>query len=277
MVRPDLQRMGIGSLLVDSIRRHMKGRCALAFCFPNTKSTGTTIKKGPQYLGETPLFWRLEDASSLCRGLGWARPPLLFTAVANAVMRAFYRLLAAPSLLEGRYGHERERGFGEAGKRHAGHRRDDCGIYVRRDEAFLRWRFDANPETDYTVMSLAPRRRRDDTAGYIVLAVREYGGFRIGFIVDILVYHLALRPARYLIAQAARWFEEQRVETISCMMTGKNAYTGALKSLGFIRVPNRFMPRDLNLSFRVFDPEIDRDFATDPDNWILTWADTDLI
>jgi GNAT superfamily N-acetyltransferase len=276
MVHPDRQRMGIGGLLIDAMRQHIGGRVALGISFPNTKSTGPTIKKGPHYLGEAPLYWRLEGVSPLLRGLGRARVPLFLVACANAAMRAFYRLIAMPALLERSYGHAVERAFGEREIRQAEYLREECGIYFIRDETFLCWRFDRHPEIDYTIIFLEPKGRVDATAGYIVLAVKEYQGYRIGFIVDILVHPLALRPARYLLCQATGWFKAQRVETISCMMTGINPYTRALRSLGFMRVPNRFMPRDLNLSFRVFDPDIDHDYAADPDNWILTWADTDL-
>ncbi len=61
------------------------------------------------------------------------------------------------------------------------------------------------------------------------------------------------------------------------MMTGRNAYTGALQGLGFFRVPRRFMSRELNMSIMVFDPDLDFEYATDPDNWVLTWADIDLM
>jgi GNAT superfamily N-acetyltransferase len=277
MVHPERQRMGIGGLLIDALRENMKGRIALVISFPNPKSTVPTIRKGPHYLGEAPLYWRLEDVSSLSKVLGWAHMPRPLAACANTAIRAFYRLIALPTWLERRYGHEERRSFeeGEAGQ--AGYRRQECGIYLVRDEAFLRWRFDAHPEMEYTILFLKGRGRTDTPTGYAVLTVLEYQGFRIGFIVDILVDPPAISPARYILSQAARWFKAQKVEAISCMMTGKNAYTSALVSLGFYRVPNRFMPRDLNLSFRVFDPDIDYDYATDPGNWIITWADTDLV
>jgi GNAT superfamily N-acetyltransferase len=277
MIHPERQRMGLGLFLIESLRQHIKDHISLAISFPNDKSTGPTIKKGPHYLGEAPLYWRLEDISSLFKGLGWKDVPAFLVAGANTVMRAFYRLISMPALLERRYEHVERRGFEEGVRSRADYARDGCGIYFKRDQAFLRWRFDRHPEMDYTVMFLEPGGRENNPKGYIVLAVMEYEGFRIGFIVDILVHPLSLRPARYLIAQAARWFHAHGVDTISCMMAGKNSYTGALQSLGFFRVPNRFMPRELNLSFRVLDPDLDYDYAADPLNWILTWADTDLV
>ncbi|MEW6554259.1 MAG: GNAT family N-acetyltransferase [Actinomycetota bacterium] len=276
MIHPDRQRMGIGLFLIESMRQHMKGRISLVTSFPNDKSTGPTIKKSPHYLGEAPLYWRLEDISSLFKGMGWTAVPARAAAAANVLLRAAYRLIAMPSLRDRRYGHVERRGF-EDGLSKDGYPRDGCGIHFKRDEAFLRWRFDRHPEMDYTVIFLDPKVGGDTKAGYIVLTVMGYEGFRIGFIVDILVHPLSLRPARYLVAQAARWFEARGVETISCMMTGRNAYSRALRSLGFFMVSNRFMPRDLNLSFRVLDPDLDFDHATDPMNWVLTWADTDLV
>jgi GNAT superfamily N-acetyltransferase len=277
MVRPDMQGKGIGGLLIDAVRERARGRFVLAYAFPNTRSTKITRAKRPQFLGEAPIYWRLEDLGALLRGLGRTGVPPTLVACANAVMRAVYHLAALPDLRGKRYLHREDKLFeGNLGKQ-AHYRRERCDIYVIRDEPFLRWRFDRHPEMEYSVLFISHKEDGGDPMGYVVLAVRDYQGFRIGFIVDILVQPPGLRPVRYILAQATAWFRGRGVETISCLMTGRNPYTTALRSLGFVRVPHRFMPRDLNLTIRTFDPDIDKDHATDPDNWILTWADTDLV
>ncbi len=176
MVHPDRQRMGIGLFLIDEMRRHMKDRFSLPTGFPNPKSTGPTIKKGPHYLGEAPLYWRLEDIQALFRWLGWKPLPSFLARCANAVMRAFYRLAAMTAPVGKRYGHEEARGFAAVITKGEEYQRDGCGLYFKRDADFLRWRFDRHPEMDYTILFLSPRERSDGTAGYIVLAVAEYGG-----------------------------------------------------------------------------------------------------
>lgn len=99
----------------------------------------------------------------------------------------------------------------------------------------------------------------------------------MGFIVDLLADPPRSRTIRYLLSRALKWFREQEVEAVTCMMSERNAYTRALKSLGFVKVPNRFLPRTLNISLRVYDPGLDRDYVCNLDNWIITWADTDLV
>jgi hypothetical protein len=130
---------------------------------------------------------------------------------------------------------------------------------------------------EYVILFLHERKGGEDPVGYAVLAIKEIEGSVIGFIVDVLVYPPVFRPARYLLSRAVQWLRAQEPDFISCLMTGKNAYTRALLSLGFMPVPHRLLPRNLGLSFFIYDPDIDRSYATDPDNWIITWADTDLV
>jgi hypothetical protein len=146
-----------------------------------------------------------------------------------------------------------------------------------RDESFLSWRFDRRPDAEYETLLLVEKDGRRKLLGYIVLAVREFFGFNIGFIMDVMVKPLAFGPARFLLSQAMRWFKKERVEAVSCIAMGSNTYTRALSSLGFIRIPQRFLPGDLHMVVRVHDPDIDHDYVSDPSNWFLAWADTDLV
>ncbi|MGQ9702966.1 MAG: GNAT family N-acetyltransferase [Actinomycetota bacterium] len=276
MVHPDFQRKGIGGLLIDASRKHLAERCSLHISFPNPNSTSITRKKRPHFMDEAPIYWRLADVGSLFKAAGLRSCPPFFLRWANAMLRSAYRLLELPTLLD--RGLECEVGtrFAELLPESPSFRRQGCGIYFKRDAAFLRWRFDENPERDYTLLFLGPRGGARGQEGYAVLAVMEYQGFSMGFIVDLLADPPRSRTIRYVLSRALKWFREQEVEAVTCMMSGRNAYTRALKSLGFVKVPNRFLPRALNISLCVYDPGLDRDYVCNLDNWIITWADTDL-
>lgn len=277
MVRPDLQRKGIGSLLIDECRKHLAERCSLHVSFPNPNSTPITRKKGPHFMEEAPIYWRVVDAGSLFRALGWKSFPRFLIPWANALLHACYRILELPAFLDRGLDHEAASGFAELLPQDADFRRWGCGIYFKRDAAFLRWRFDQNPEREYTVLFLKPAGGTGKETGYAALAVMEYQGFRLGFVVDLLADPPRSGTIRYLLSRAVEWFRTQEVEAVTCLMTGNNAYTRALKSLGFVRVPNRFLPRTLNMSIRVYDEKLDREYVCNMENWIITWADTDLV
>ncbi len=277
MVRPDLQRRGIGGLLIDASRKHLAERCSLHVSFPNPNSTPITYKKGPHFVDEAPVYWRLTDAGSLFRAWGWRSVPRFLIIWANFILSAIYYLLDIPVLPDRDLDHEVGNRFAELLPEGADFRRQGCGIYFKRDAAFLRWRFDDNPEREYALFILKPKPEAEGPTGYAALAVMEYGGFKLGFVVDLLADPPRFRTIRYLLSRAVDWFRTREVEAVTCMMTGRNAYTRALKSLGFVRVPNRFLPRTLNVSIRVYDEEVDREYVCNLDNWIITWADTDLV
>ncbi len=276
MVHPDHQRKGIGGLLIDTCRRRLAEWCSLHVAFPNPNSTPITVKKGPHFLDEAPLYWRFSDARAALRATGRGELPALLHVLAGGLLRFVYRILALPGSSR-RFFWEIGGDFATCFPEDAEFKRPGCGIYFKRDAAFLRWRFDENPERHYALLHPISPGEPGTPEGYAVLAVMEYGGFRLGFIVDLLVDPPRFSYARGLIARAVEWLEAQDVEAVTCMMTGRNAYTRALKSLGFMRVPGRFLPRALNLTLHLYDPELDREYVCDLHNWVITWADTDLV
>lgn len=278
MVHPERQRMGIGDCLVDSMRKNVDPFYPLVYAFNNPKSTGLSGKKSPSYLQDAPIYWRVQRTSALSKGIGWfAGMPGFLEKALGLLLRSSYRLLGLAPLGARSYALEQVAGLGDEAKRLDASDREGCLVYIPRDEAFLRWRFDGRPEADYRFLLLKRRGAPGNPVGYVVLAVDDFKGFVLGFIVDVLIHPPSLRPARYLLSEAMRFFDEREVDVVGCMMTGKNPYTRALRTLGFLRVPQRFLPHRLRLLIRVNDPGLDKDLIADPDNWVLTWADTDLV
>jgi GNAT superfamily N-acetyltransferase len=279
MVRPDQAGRGLGTHIAATVLEQTVRKFDLTFSFPNPKSVSSAIRGGASRVGDVPIYWRVESTSAALRGLRrGTKIPSLLTGCCDILLRAFYRLLGLTPLGGRSFACEQAAAFEGNVERLVSTERPGCEVYVLRDEDFLRWRFDRNPETDYTVLFL--RNRKDvggGLLGYAVLAIREYQGFKIGFIVDALIHPHALRPARYLFSQASRWLEERDVEVLSCMMSGHNPYSTALLSLGYIHIPHRYFPRSLNHTTTSWRPDIDQDFLKDLGNWLVTWADTDLV
>jgi len=277
MVRPDMQRMGVGGTLLKAMREIVDRRCAVAYALTNPRSTGLTAKNKPTHHQEAPIYWRVEKTAALLKGLGWGTGiPSLLARCTDFLLSIPYRLLELTPVGARHYTSKGVERFGKETAELAAAGRRDCGIYVKRDGSFLNWRYNRHPEAEYSI-SLLFERDGAGPVGYIVKAVQEFQGFRIGFIVDILTVPPRLRAARYLLSNSLRWFRKREVEVVSCIMTGKNAYTRALKSLGLARIPQRLLPHSLHLMIRINDPELDVEFAADPDNWIITWADSDLV
>jgi hypothetical protein len=279
MVRPEYAGRGLGGLLLSTLTGEADRDFSISFGFPNPSSIKSAIRQGTSHMGYVPIYWRIESASAALKGFSirGASLPRPLVKCADAVLEASYALLGSITPGGNRFLVERaERFEGRLGKL-ASTGRGGKGVYVLRDEPFLHWRFDRHPEIDYSVLFLTDRDRGEEPMGYAALAISELQGFKVGFIADVMVHPLSLKPARCLLSHAARRLRAQGVDLLSCMMTGKNVYTHALTSLGFVRVPHRFLPRGLHHTARPLRPDIDADYLRDPDNWFLTWADTDLV
>jgi GNAT superfamily N-acetyltransferase len=277
MVRSDYRHKGIADTLVKAIQIHADPGKAFAYGFPSPSSMGVSRKTKRHHLDEIPIYWRLGKTAVLFAKLGCGdKAARLAARPADLLLAAVYRALELIPPAGRRFRLRRTEGFAAEAPAAGSWERKGENFHTSRDASFLEWRFDRNPETDYTVFLLTHGDGSTQPLGYAVLAIQEIQGLRIGFIVDLLVDPPCMRPARLLLSRAARWFGEEDVDVLSCIMTGKNAYTRALRSLGFIRLPHSILPRSLHLWLRVNDPDID-EAARDPRNWIITWADTDLV
>jgi GNAT superfamily N-acetyltransferase len=280
MVHPSKAGRGSASAIIQALTGLVYDDLDFAYSFPNVRSLKPAMKQGPVYLGEVPIYWRIERSGDLLKRLrpGRAIPPRL-AACGDLVLKALYSLLGSLAAGKGVYRAEPVGAFGDHAASRGFATRDGCGcgIFVPREEAFLRWRFDDNPGVRYDILLLYSRNARDEPSGYAVLATRELMGIRVGFVVDILARPCTLDAIRFLLAESSRFLDEQGVNVLSCMMTGKNTYTRALVSMGFVRVPHRFLPGDLHLATSIPSPRVDREFFSRARNWLLTWADTDLV
>lgn len=279
MVDPGESRRGAGGLLLDTMIGDIRDDLSLSYGFPNANSVGLSKGKDPGiYMGEIPVYWRVESVTALIKRYapGLTLPPLLKKTV-DQCLRMLYSLLEHVPCGRKEFRVDRHERFEARLGELTDNSRRGCGIYIERSPEFLAWRYDSHPDKQYTLLSLFNAGGKPQPIGFAVLTIKEYKGFRLGFIVDIMVQKPMFKSARYLLIQAVNWFRASGAEVISCVMTGKNAYTRALASLGFARIPQKYLPGRLHMLVRVFDKGIDKDFISEPSNWFLAWADTDLV
>ncbi|MFL5446820.1 MAG: hypothetical protein ACJ78W_20045 [Myxococcales bacterium] len=109
--------------------------------------------------------------------------------------------------------------------------RDCAGHYpvlVRRDRAYLNWRFADDPFHRYRLFEVC---RGADPIGVAVLRVGEWGGVAAGFVVD---YLCAPRDAEALFAACLEVLRDAGVAAVYCLHTNPVS-TGMLRRLGFLR------------------------------------------
>lgn len=107
----------------------------------------------------------------------------------------------------------------------------DYSVLVRRDRAYLRWRFDEMPgETAYKRYYLM---RNGEVLGYVVTRPGAWRGSAVGWIVDYLAPR---RWLRVLLALVVETLNSQRAAAVFVEQIHAGS-EGALRSLAFFRAP----------------------------------------
>ena len=145
----------------------------------------------------------------------------------------------------------------------------DYPAIVVRDRAYLEWRYEQNP-TSYTV--LAARDAGGRLRGYGVGLVVQWGGKRIGYLVDILTGREDRATQVALVKAILRSSADDGAQTVYTWVVKapasvQSTLRSSLRSVGFF-------PRDGG--WVLWRPSVD-DLPSDQRAWYLTMADFDGI
>ena len=102
---------------------------------------------------------------------------------------------------------------------------------VRRDAAYVRWRYRAAPHRSYDVLEA---RRADTLSGFIVTCEEDYRGLRLGWIVDVFAVPGDARAHEALIGGAMQRFAQAGVARAQ-VFTQDERLAAPLKRHGFAR------------------------------------------
>jgi len=154
--------------------------------------------------------------------------------------------------------------------------RDQHQLWVVRDHAFLSWRYDQRPESDY-------RRLRvevdGETVGYAVTTLSERDQGTVCFIMDLMV-DLAVPGALSALLQAieAR-ARAQHCAFVSAMVGPGSPMRATLLRNAYLPLPERLFPQELHFGGRALGPLQASERATleAAHAWQLAWGDVDVL
>jgi predicted N-acetyltransferase YhbS len=147
-------------------------------------------------------------------------------------------------------------------------------IVMVRDKAYLTWRYVEKPGRDYVIFTA---EKEHDLLGYTVLRCMEDFGLQIGFIADILTAPKETGASLDLVSAAVNYFELRQMDIVGCLMLPNTRYARSLKQVGFIKTPNRLLPKRMFITVRRLSSQYSITFLADPSNWFITWSDHDVI
>jgi GNAT superfamily N-acetyltransferase len=144
-----------------------------------------------------------------------------------------------------------------------------------RDAAFAAWRYGTRPDAGYVCAIAAGA---EGTAiGALLLRVLPIRGFRVGFVLDLLVDPEAPAAGRALLRAAARATRAAGGCALSALLPAPGPTRQALRRAGFVRVPEALHPQVIRFSVRGLERFAGHPALGDARDWWLSWSDTDVV
>lgn len=138
-------------------------------------------------------------------------------------------------------------------------------IMQYRDYANLKWRFEDNPEIDYTILKCIDN---GELLGYMVLRKTNLFGINCLIICDVLVLNIDTNILNHLDSAAVEYAKTNRCDLVGLILHSSKGYTKYFKRNLYIKSPFKFSMSFGNISME--EQAIINDFY-------ITWMDSDTI
>ncbi len=109
-------------------------------------------------------------------------------------------------------------------------------IIVKRDHAYLNWRYADCPKKEYAIYTAM---KNNEIVGYCVLSEERHDNMKSGMIIDILGFEDHRDVVNHLIQRSLRCFKENDIDQVICMMSEEHPYKAIFIRAGFIASPRR--------------------------------------
>jgi GNAT superfamily N-acetyltransferase len=257
MVAPERQRQGLGELLFGTWDRHVGAALGLGLS-PSSHKLFRKLR-WPE-VGPIPFFVKPLTRRALRRP-GW---PMPVNRLVSAVTLPYVKYAARmrPLLGEVRLLRRFDRHFTDFWQRVA----PKFDLAVRRDAAYLQWKYMSPPHVRYTVAALM---RDDGPGGFIVYRHTHEPRGRVTLIVDFLVDpedHVGLATLLRWVDREARAADSDKIRCF-CLHAG---FGKMLKKEGYSSVNST-----LQFVVKVNAVSVPPDFYTRTDRWHIMLGDSD--
>ncbi len=271
MTHPDYHRQGIFRTLASRLYSRLADEgVAITYGFPNNNSLPRLVSKLQwAHIATLDVYVRplnpLAIVSSLVKSRTAAR-------LAGAWLAPFFShqpvsLPSAFRLSETMRFDDRADGLMEA-------RKDVRPIQQARTAAYLNWRYTACPDWIYRI-TIA--EAGDDLLGYLVLRCMSQFGLKGGMIVDLAALPGRSDVALALVQDAVAYSLRQGTDLSACLVHGDSDLCRALRRCRFLKVPSRLGFKRWYFGARLNDGRLSADVVNNPDNWLLTFGDDDIL
>lgn len=263
MVRPSIQRKGIGSRLFLYWDRQVEASLGLGLSLASY-----TLFQKLQWedVGPVPCYTRILDPTQLLARRVGRVPAMMMTPLAKLTLGAAFPARAsarsrAPVDIRG-LETPFDVGFDRLWERAA----PGFDFVAERTSAYLEWKYHRAPHVTYQIFQAL---RDNEVAGFIVLRAAEPSGVRIGLVVDLFAHPEDRDVLDALIDRAAEWGRERQVGRLQAFMMDQRL-ARRLRHKGFFEIGS-----PMQFCLRVRSQYADESFFRDTTRWHVTFGDSD--
>jgi hypothetical protein len=144
-------------------------------------------------------------------------------------------------------------------------------VRITRNKEFLNWRYLSSPKGTYKIYGLT---HKEILKAIVILKEEKIYSFN-GLVVMDFAYE-SHKDFQKLLSNLFPHIDHKSNDSESfILISGLNEGINSLKHCGFIPIPQRFVPRKLNLLVRWTKKDISK-HLTDPSSWLITVGDWDV-
>jgi hypothetical protein len=144
-------------------------------------------------------------------------------------------------------------------------------VFIERSVDYLKWRYTSNPISKYL---LYEAHSNQALVGYIVVKSIQYRSLNVGLIVDLIAKDDQV--AGGLIKQVIKTATSSGIKMLGYLVSEYNPYHKTLAKCGFIKVPDRILPKHFYLYTYASDGDKVQ-VVSSKNPWYVTWGDTDIV
>ena len=275
VILPKFRKLGIGPLLVDNVLKNTKDK-SVAFLIAglNDDVYGIYKKFGFTDLGFIPLYVRGNSVSAILRHKMHDNIlTRILGILLGGLLKVLYAIYCIPFF---KYSSNKnivikeikefDSSFDKLWEKTSPY----FPIIIKRDSKTLNWRFVRQPYWKYRIFK-AETRNSGELKGYVILREGKSKGLSVGVISDMFCQPDDIYTIGTLVDFTVKYFKKKDdISLIRCNILHKS-FVSILKKSGFISIPSnsRFM-------FTNVRRDLDSDFAANPENWFINYADSDL-
>jgi hypothetical protein len=146
-------------------------------------------------------------------------------------------------------------------------------VAVKRDAAYLNWRFIEKPFENYVCKALY---ENSVLQGFVVFCIKEKHNGKIGYIMELIYSPNNFSAGKLLLEHAVGCLNSLNADLLLAWNLKHSQNSQAYKALKFFSLPSKLRPIKLFFGVRSFNSELDNNLYNNT-NWYLSYADSDTV